>query len=178
MKLLLHVCCAPCFIYPLNTLREKGFEVTGLFYNPNIFPISEYALRKQALENFNNLSKTTIIYPDYNPLEYAEAVRGEEDSSGRCSLCWELRIKKTAQVAKEKGFNYFTTTLLVSPYQDQEALKKIGFRISREAGIDFYYQDFRPGYKQAHEEARAKGLYCQKYCGCRYSESIRFKKHK
>jgi hypothetical protein len=100
----------------------------------------------------------------------------KEDSKERCSLCWTLRLKKTAKLAKERGFESFSTTLLVSPYQDQELLKKIGNEIAKEEGIEFYYEDFRPGFKKAHEEARIKGIYCQKYCGCIYSEIERCRK--
>jgi len=170
MKLLLHTCCAPCLIYPLERLREKGFSVTGFFYNPNIHPFSEYKNRKQAIEDFSKTDDIEMIYPEYRPAEYFQAVNMKEDSSDRCLLCWSLRLRKTAQAAKEKGFDSFTTTLLVSPYQDQEQLKKIGNDIAKEVEIDFYYEDFRPGFRKAHDLARAKGFYCQKYCGCIYSE--------
>lgn len=166
MKLLLHVCCAPCLIYPLEKLEEKGFRVTGFFYNPNIHPFAEYKNRRQAVENFNSIE---VIYPEYNPKDFFRAVNTKEASSQRCSICWHLRLRKAAQTAKEKGFNSFSTTLLVSPYQDQELLREIGRIISEEEGIGFYYEDFRPGFKQAHDAAKAQGIYCQKYCGCIYS---------
>lgn len=170
MKLLLHICCAPCLIYPLERLREKDFVVNGLFYNPNIYPLSEYEKRKQAVEDFGRIDSTVIIYSEYNPKEFFEAVNFKNDKPQRCSICWLLRLKKTAQVAKEKDFNSFSTTLLVSPYQDQTLLKNLGNDVAREIGIDFYYEDFRPGFKKAHNEAKVKGIYCQKYCGCIYSE--------
>ena len=91
-------------------------------------------------------------------------------------LCWELRLKKTALFAKDNGYSFFSSTLLVSPYQDQDALKKIGEKIAVESGVAFYYEDFRPGFRKAHEDAKAQGFYCQKYCGCIYSEIERFHK--
>ncbi len=192
MKLLLHICCAPCLIYPLQQLRAKGVEVEGVFYNPNIHPFAEYKKRKEALEDFSKIVDINIIYPDYNPEEFFQAIfphfipfpsgeriEGEEDNlkentSERCFLCWQIRLKKTALIAKEKRFDSFSSTLLVSPYQNQEMLKKIGSEASRDKEIDFYYVDFRPGFRQARQEARSQGIYCQKYCGCIYSQPSAF----
>jgi predicted adenine nucleotide alpha hydrolase (AANH) superfamily ATPase len=173
-KILLHTCCAPCLIYPLERLRESGFLVSGYFYNPNIHPFSEYINRKNAVESLD--SGVAIDFPEYKPQDFFQAINGFEVFPGRCAICWELRLKKTALAAKEKGFTYFTTTLLVSPYQDQELLKRIGDNVAKETGVDFYYEDFRPGFRKAHDEAKAKGIYCQKYCGCIYSEIERCKK--
>lgn len=170
MKLLLHVCCAPCLIYPLQQLRNKGFQVSGLFYNPNIYPLSEYNNRRQALISFTVLSDIEIIYPEYTIFEFMQAVQGREVKPQRCSACWSLRLKNTARLAKDRGFDAFSTTLLVSPYQDQALLKEIGADISKSEGIYFYEEDFRPGFRSAHNQARVKGIYCQKYCGCAYSE--------
>jgi hypothetical protein len=170
MKLLLHTCCAPCLIYPLEKLKEKGFSVTGFFYNPNIHPAGEYNNRKKALEVYSQNCKAEMIFADYLPLDFFWAVSLKDTAPERCSLCWSLRLGKTAQTAKENGFEYFSTTLLVSPYQDQELLKKIGNSVAHEQGADFFYADFRPGFKKAHEQAHAQGIYCQKYCGCIYSE--------
>ncbi len=176
MKLLLHTCCAPCLIYPLERLREEKFEVAGLFYNPNIHPFLEYKNRKQAVTDLSKIENIEINYPEYKPEEFFQAVNKKEDNSKRCAICWGLRLKNTAQEAKDKGFNYFSTTLLVSPYQDQGSLKKIGEDIAETVGIKFYYEDFRPGFRKAHDEARAGGIYCQKYCGCIYSEVERCRK--
>ena len=156
-------------IYPLERLREKGYEVTGFFYNPNIHPFSEYKNRKQAVESLN----TEVVYPEYLPQEFFQEVNGKEANPGRCSLCWDLRLRKTAKQAKEKGFQSFSTTLLVSPYQDQELLKNIGNDVAKDEGIDFYYEDFRTGFRDAHNKAKEQGIYCQKYCGCIYSEMER-----
>ena len=174
MKILLHTCCAPCLIYPLERLLENGSSVTAFFYNPNIHPFQEYKSRKQAIEDLK--LDLGVDYPDYGPQEFFQAVNSKEFAPDRCQICWRLRLKKTARAAKDKGCTHFTTTLLVSPYQDQEALKKIGADISREEGVEFYYEDFRPGFRKAHDQAKAKGIYCQKYCGCIYSEIERYEK--
>ena len=178
MKLLLHTCCGPCEIYPLEQLRHKGLEVSGFFYNPNIHPLSEYKNRRQAVEDFNKGANINMIFPDYDPAEFFRAIKGRETNPGRCSLCWELRLKKTAKAARENGFDYFSTTLLVSPYQDQEGLKRIGSGIAKETGTEFYYEDYRPGFRNAHNQARERGLYLQKYCGCIYSQIERSAKCK
>lgn len=175
MKLLLHCCCAPCLIYPLQQLRAKGFEVTGMFYNPNIHPFSEYKKRREAVRNFSKGVDINIIYQDYQPEEFFQAVNLKEKAPERCLLCWRMRLKEAADSAKNLGLEHFSTTLLVSPYQNQEVLKNIGFDIAKEKGIIFYYEDFRAGFRQAHQEARSKGMYCQNYCGCIYSEMERSK---
>ena len=176
MKLLLHTCCAPCLIYPLEQLKAKGFEVAGFFYNPNIHPLSEYNNRRSAVEGYTKDIGVEVIYPEYRPQDFFQAVNLKESNPGRCEICWKLRLGKTAKEAKEKGFSHFSTTLLVSPYQDQESLKKIGNDVAREVKVEFYYEDFRPGFRKAHDEAKAKGIYCQKYCGCIYSEIERCRK--
>jgi hypothetical protein len=172
MKLLLHTCCAPCLIYPEKKLKKEGFAVTGFFYNPNIFPPEEYQRRKAALVGFSAGNDTVeVIYPEYIPSQFSYAVKENTERPGRCFLCFSLRLDRTAQFAKEKGFTAFSTTLLVSPYQDQGLIKSIGEQVAREQGIDFYFENFRPGFAQAHKEAKRGKIYCQKYCGCFYSES-------
>jgi predicted adenine nucleotide alpha hydrolase (AANH) superfamily ATPase len=136
----------------------------------------EYKNRKQAVEDLSKACDIKVIYPEYNPAEFFQAVNLKEANPERCSICWALRFKKTAKEAKEKGLNYFSTTLLVSPYQDQEILKNIGNDIAQEEGISFYYEDFRSGFRKAHDAAKAKGIYCQNYCGCIYSEVERYSK--
>jgi len=178
MRLLLHICCAPCLIYPIAQLKQKGFAVTGFFYNPNIHPFSEYNNRKQALEMVSQKYNIEVIYPEYMPQEFFQAVNLKENSPQRCRLCWSMRLGFSAKYAKEKGFTHFTTTLLVSPYQDQEALKEIGNKAAGAYGVEFYYEDFRTGFRAAHDKAKSEGIYCQKYCGCIYSEIERFSKAK
>jgi predicted adenine nucleotide alpha hydrolase (AANH) superfamily ATPase len=178
MKLLLHTCCAPCLIYPLEALRAKNLEVSGLFYNPNIHPFSEYKNRRQAVEDYCKKLKIEMYFPDYLPEEFFRAINMMEERLERCPICWYQRLKYTAQVARENGFSHFSTTLLVSPYQDQELLRRIGSDISGEEDVEFYFEDFRPGFKKAHDEARSSGIYCQNYCGCIYSEIERHNKVK
>jgi len=175
MNLLLHTCCAPCLIFPLESFKAARIAVTGFFYNPNIQPLGEYKNRRSAVENFSRVSGLEVIFPEYSPQEFFQAVNLNEASPKRCAFCWGLRLKKTALVAKEKKFDNFSTTMLVSPYQDQEALKRIGEEVAAESGVNFYYQDFRPGFRKAHAQAKAQGIYCQKYCGCIYSQIERWK---
>ena len=168
MKILLHACCAPCLIYPFQKLQEKGIEADVFFYNPNIHPEEEFEKRKTALEDLRKTTSIKVIYPPYDPKEYYSAVH-EEPRPARCHLCWALRLKKTAQAAKEFKYDGFSSTLLVSPHQDHEALRSIGEDVAKEAGVPFYYEDFRPGYPKAREKAKILGIYRQKYCGCIFS---------
>jgi predicted adenine nucleotide alpha hydrolase (AANH) superfamily ATPase len=176
MKLLLHTCCAPCEIFPLEQLRNSGFEVAAFFYNPNIHPLSEYNNRRQAVEDFSKAAGLEAIFPEYRPQEFFQAVSGKEFNPGRCESCWGLRLNRTAQEARKTDCTHFSTTLLVSPYQDQGIIKEMGEDAARNSGIEFYYEDFRPGFRKAHDQAKSKGIYCQKYCGCIYSEIERCKK--
>jgi hypothetical protein len=169
MKLLLHTCCAPCLIYPLQSLSAKGFEVTAYYYNPNIYPAQEYEKRKDAVLKYSETEKVRAIFPGYRSEEFFAKVSNDCPRPQRCLLCWQMRLEETARYAKETGFETFSSTLLVSPHQDQEALKNIGKKIEKESGIKFHYEDFRVGYRQAHTEAKARGIYCQKFCGCEVS---------
>ena len=117
-----------------------------------------------------------MIYPEFSPAQFFRAVNLKEDRAQRCSICWRLRLSATAKMAKEKKIEHFSTTLLVSPYQNQDLLKKIGTDVAREERLNFYYEDFRLGFRKAHDQARREGIYCQKYCGCIYSQIERCKK--
>ncbi|MDP2905522.1 MAG: epoxyqueuosine reductase QueH [Candidatus Omnitrophota bacterium] len=176
MKLLLHTCCAPCLIYPLERLREQGFAPVAYYYNPNIHPLAEYNLRMQAAEELAAGMSADFISPEYRPQDFFRAVCNNESGKERCLACWNLRMERSAEFARANGFDYFSTTLLVSPYQDQDALKEIGVSVAAKKGVKFHGEDFRPGFRKAHERARAKGIYCQKYCGCLYSEIERWTK--
>jgi len=184
MKLLLHICCGPCALYPIKKLAGEKFEkITGYYYNPNIHPPSEYKRRKDALIHVgaNSCSPLQIIVPPYKMEEYFTAVfpnagaNGRSPLQNRCHACWKMRLEKTADFAKANDFDAFTTTLLISPYQDHEKIKEIGAKISRERGIAFYYQDFRTGFREGQEQAKKDNLYRQKYCGCVFSELERVK---
>lgn len=172
MKILLHTCCGPCLIYPAQKLKKDGHSVTGFFYNPNIAPPEEYKRRRMALVELTAKEKAVeVIYSEYIPSQFSYAVKDDTQRPGRCSACFMLRLSRTAQFAKEKGFDGFTTTLLVSPYQDQELIKGIGEKIAQDEGVAFYFENFRPGFAQAHKQAKKQGIYCQKYCGCFFSEA-------
>jgi len=178
MKVLLHTCCAPCLLAPLEELLKKDFSVTGFFYNPNIHPFSEYKLRKTAVKDLAEKKNLEVVFPEYGLEDFFRQVVGHETQPERCSICWRMRLVATAREAKAKGFESFTTTLLVSPYQDINIIKEIGEEVARASGVNFYYQDFRPLFKKAHEEAKKQGIYCQKYCGCVFSTKPRVTERK
>lgn len=171
---LLHICCAPCLIHPLQRLREEGFQVSGFFYNPNIHPFAEYKARRRSVEDYTGKAFLETGYPEYAPEEFFRAANMREEKNERCLVCWERRLRMTAQTAAQRGFSHFSTTLLVSPYQDGGELRRIGFEIAADEGVEFFDEDFRPGFRAAHAQARAQGMYCQKYCGCIYSEIERY----
>ncbi len=176
MRLLLHICCAPCALYPIKKLIGSRFkEVTGFYYNPNIHPPSEYKRRRDALKDSEKKLGFKVVYPPYRMEEYFSKVASKENSPDRCRLCWELRLLETANFAKANGFNTFTTTLLISPHQNHELLRKIGEDIACEKNIDFYYEDFRKGFRESQEDAKSSDVYRQKYCGCLFSELERIK---
>ncbi len=173
MNILLHICCAPCAIYPVESLKKAGHKLAGFFYNPNIQPYSEYLKRKSAVEEYSKESSLNVIYGEYDLEKYFQMVAYDGKVEDRCPECWWLRLVNTAKFAKENGFDAFTTTLLVSPYQDQNTIKVIGEDVAAKAELKFLYEDFRPGFKAAHDKARAEGIYCQNYCGCIFSEKER-----
>lgn len=174
MKLLLHICCAPCLIWPHEVLKNN-FNLTGFFYNPNIEPQDEYKNRICAVQNYTQEINLETVYPESNTdtEDFLKNIENNLDKPKRCQLCWQMRLKKTASFAKENNFDYFSSTLLVSPYQNHELLKKIAQEVAREYNIEFYYQDFRPGFRNAYNKAKLKGIYRQKYCGCIYSRNER-----
>jgi hypothetical protein len=178
MNILLHICCAPCTIFPLEDIRKEGHKAAGFFYNPNIHPYSEYIRRRDAVEKFAIETALNVIVSDYDVEKYFEFVIYNEAPKKRCAVCWWLRLERAALFAKVNGFDAFTTTLLGSPYQDHETLKRIGEDVAEKAGIKFYYKDFRPGFSKARETAKSKGMYLQNYCGCLFSEMERLEKTK
>jgi len=172
----MHTCCAPCSVYCIKSLREEGIEPTLYWYNPNIHPYTEYKARKDTLVEYSNMINVKlIINEDYGLDKFCENV--SYDIQNRClKYCYITRLEETVKYAKENGFDSFTSTLFVSPYQKHEELKKICESLSKKYEIDFLYRDFRVGYKVGREEARELGLYMQKYCGCIYSEEDRYLK--
>ena len=176
MNILLHICCAPCSIYPIKDLNAKGHKIAGYFYNPNIHPYSEYLKRKVEVDKYSKESGVNVITGDYDMEKFFQFVVHNEATETRCPMCWWIRLQSAAKFAKENGFEAFTTTLLGSPYQDHEALKAIGEDVAQKIGVKFYYDDFRVGFKEAQEIAKTKGIYRQNYCGCLFSEKERLDK--
>ncbi len=173
MKILLHICCGPCSIYPVSSLREKGMDVHGYFFNPNIHPYTEFTRRRETLEKYAAEIGLKMIYDgDYRLEEFLQSMAHRE--SRRCLICHAMRLDQTARVAKRGGFDQFSTTLLVSPYQKHELIREIGQASSEKYGVSFYYEDFRPGYKEATLLSKQMGMYRQQYCGCIYSEKERY----
>ena len=174
MKILLHTCCAPCLTYSAKAFQEKYNKVTALWFNPNIHPFKEYERRYKALEKYENKTRMDIIYIDEYRLEsFIEEAR---KSDPRCEFCYELRLGKTAEVAAARGFDCFSTTLTISPYQDHELIEKVGKRMGEIKGIKFIYKDMRDGFSEHHKLANEMGLYKQGYCGCIFSEKERYQK--
>ena len=177
MKLLLHVCCAPCSTYVIEEL-SKEYEVTLFFYNPNVEPVDEYEKRLVEAEKYAKAKGIPIIVGDYDNIEWHNKVQGHEnDKEGgeRCDICFKYRIEKTAQLAKEKGFDIFTTTLTISPQKDAKKINKLGKEISKKYKIDFLEEDFKKGggYMHSVELSKKKDLYRQSYCGCLYSKNLK-----
>jgi predicted adenine nucleotide alpha hydrolase (AANH) superfamily ATPase len=175
MNLLLHLCCAPCTIYPLQTLRDEGIQVSGYFYNPNIHPYREYEKRKNTLKEYAEMCKLEIFYDDQYDLElFLNQTRpwGPE----RCRICYDIRLEATARQAKAEGFEAFSTTLLYSRYQKHDWIKEVGTKIGERFDLPFLYQDFRPGWQDGVQKSKKLGLYRQPYCGCIFSEKERFAK--
>lgn len=176
MKLLLHMCCAPCSVYPVSALQEDGIELEGLFFNPNIHPKEEFLRRKENVERFVSEKGIPLtVMEDFKQAEW-EALAGETEK--RCRMCYAIRLEQAAKMAAERGFDAFTTSLLVSPYQKHDLMKELGEKLGKKYNVQFYYRDFRPGFRQGQQLAREMGLYRQKFCGCivSYNESPHTKK--
>ncbi|MBQ8140160.1 MAG: epoxyqueuosine reductase QueH [Clostridia bacterium] len=177
-SLLLHACCAPCSSYVLEYLNEY-FDITVYFYNPNISPREEYEWRAEELRRFveqiakqNNIK---TVFADYNSDDFYNTISGVENTAEggeRCRRCYELRLESTARYASEKGFDYFCTTLSISPYKNCVWLNEIGEGLARKYGIKYLLSDFKKknGYKRSCELSEQYGLYRQNYCGCEFSK--------
>ncbi len=173
MKLLLHICCAPCAIFPLSVLMRRGVDTSGFFFNPNIHPLTEYNRRLQALSDYaRDSGLPLVIGGEYGLKEFLRAVVYREEE--RCLICCRMRLTAAAKQAKATGADAFSTTLLYSVYQEHEQIKAVGEAVAREEAVDFYYEDFRPGWKEGVRRSREMGIYRQPYCGCVYSEMDRY----
>ena len=176
-SLLLHSCCGPCSSYVLEYL-SKYFDITVFFYNPNIYPETEYFKRldtqKYLLEKMPFENPVSLIEGEYDPEIYLNAVRGQEayrEGGARCSTCFTLRLDKTAELAKARNFDYFATTLTVSPHKNAQIINALGCELSEKHGVSWLPSDFkkREGYKRSIELSAQYGLYRQDYCGCSFA---------
>ena len=173
MKTLIHICCAPCVIYPLKVLREEGHEVVGFFYNRNIHPYQECLRRQEALREYAEAQGVTVIYQEGYDMEgFLQQVVFRE--SNRCMYCYHDRLKTTAALAKHGKFDFFTSTLLQSKFQNHDLIKATGEHLGKSYGVPFLYRDFREGWKEGIETSKNLQMYRQQYCGCIYSEKERF----
>lgn len=177
-KLLLHSCCGPCSSYVINYLT-KYFDITILYYNPNIFPYDEYLKRKEEqIKLINEIDKVNcvdIIDCDYDNDYYNECIKGlekEPERGNRCKVCYYLRMKKTAILAKENDYDFFCTTLSVSPYKNAEWINNYGKELENKYNVKWLYSDFKKkdGYKSSILLSNKYNLYRQNYCGCIYSK--------
>lgn len=172
MKLLLHTCCAPCSVYCIDTLKEEGIEPVVYWFNPNIHPYSEYKKRRDCLKDYTSTIDIKAIFEEnYGLRDFCKEVVSDLDN--RCqNYCYPVRLEQTAKYAKENGYDSFSTTLLVSPYQNHQMLIKVGEEMAKKYAIQFLYRDFRIGFRKGQEKAKELGLYRQKYCGCIFSEEM------
>ena len=174
MNLLLHTCCAPCSVYCIDSLRKENIEPTVYWYNPNIHPYMEYKARRDCLKEYTKSIEINAIFEeDYGLDEFCKNVSNALNT--RCvNYCYPVRLRKTFEYAKQNGFDSVSTTLLYSIYQKHDFIKAYCEKLAKEYGIEFLYRDFRDGFWVGHDKARELGLYMQKYCGCIFSEEMRY----
>ncbi len=173
MKLLMHICCSNCSIYPLQHLLLQNISIRGFWFNPNIHPYTEYTARLDAVMKLGRLWDLDVEYDDDYALDdYLSAVAGK--GADRCAICYQIRLDRTARAAIKMNLDGFTTSLLASPYQKFAIINEAGYTAARRHGIAFHAADFRLGWKTAQGLSRELALYRQKYCGCVYSEMERY----
>jgi len=198
MNVLLHICCSNCALYPVKIIQSDGHVFSGFWFNPNIHPVEEHTLRLDSLKKLSDEWRLDILPVEtYEPEKYFEMfessspplkkgdlgefeVKTQADRvpsfPERCRACYELRLEKTAEQARALGFEAFTTTLLISPYQDIQSIETIGKALADKYNVQFYFRDFRPYFRKAMTRSRELGLYRQKYCGCLFSREERREK--
>jgi predicted adenine nucleotide alpha hydrolase (AANH) superfamily ATPase len=175
MNVLLHVCCGPCSIYPLTTLKEMGHQVTGYFYNPNIHPYKEFRRRLDTLKDYaEGVSLELISDDNYGLTGFIQSVAFKEKT--RCTICYISRLEETVKTASARGFDSFSTTLLYSRYQNHQLLKEICSKLAEQYRVAFVYRDFRQGWQLGVDKSIEMEMYRQPYCGCIYSEQERYDK--
>ncbi|MDR1899349.1 MAG: epoxyqueuosine reductase QueH [Treponema sp.] len=182
MRLLLHTCCGPCLASCVRGLDAEGIQPALFWYNPNIHPWTEYRARKDCLEGFAKTRGLELIMTDeYGLRSFLRQVYPRPESGpwgagegSRCASCYRLRLEAAAEKAREGGYEFFGTTLLASPYQRHDAVRETGEELAKKYGVDFFYRDFRPFFREGQKYAREQGFYMQKYCGCIFSEEERY----
>lgn len=175
MDILLHICCAPCAIYPYFRLKEEGMDPAGYFYNPNIHPYLEYRKRLDTVKEFVARVGLDLTCKDGYDLD-AYLLRIAGTGPRRCEHCYRMRLDAACAAARSKGYTAITTSLLYSKYQKHDLIAGVGREMSAEHGVEFYYEDFRRGWREGIIESKSMGLYRQQYCGCIYSERDRYRK--
>lgn len=173
-KILLHACCAICSAYPIEMLKNSGYEVVVYFYNPNIFPSDEYQKRLEAEQKLCNHYGVELIIGSWESEKYFDYVKGYEtcpEKGDRCKLCFEMRLENSAQKAIELGISEFTTSIVISPHKNYTVLSEIGQRIAEKYGLNYVAIDFKKkdGFLKTNRIARDLVLYRQNYCGCKFS---------
>ncbi|MBC8476896.1 MAG: epoxyqueuosine reductase QueH [Dehalococcoidia bacterium] len=172
-SVLVHVCCAHCAAYTVNHWREQGYDVSAFWYNPNIHPYMEHQQRLEAMKALTTQLKVPLIISEgYEIIDYFRQVVGHEGE--RCRHCFQMRLSRTADDAREKNFGAFTTTLLISPHQKHDLIREIGASIAEKTGVEFLYADLRKRYSDSRHLTKPLDLYRQQYCGCVYSEWERY----
>jgi len=174
MRILLHTCCAPCMTYPVKVLSERGYQVVPYFYNPNIHPFVEYRKRYMAVLDYCIEKGMDLQAGPYEMEQFLLEVSSRVDT--RCERCFHIRLSRAARQASALGIGEFTSTLLVSPYQDQELIRAAGESAAIEHGVLFLFEDMREGYQETVSQSRELDIYRQSYCGCVYSEKERYQK--
>lgn len=172
--ILLHTCCAPCLIVPYRLLSGRGLHVVAYFYNPNIQPFSEYRKRYSEVVRYCEQNRIELRVGTYDMEEHLRACA--EEPANRCGRCFRMRLDATAREAERAGIERFSTTLSVSPYQEQALINEAGDMAATGRPVLFHAEDFRDGYRESITLSKDAGMYRQKYCGCVYSEKERFQK--
>ncbi|MFC2069513.1 epoxyqueuosine reductase QueH, partial [Chloroflexota bacterium] len=176
-SVLVHVCCAHCAAYTITYWWQQGYEVSTLWYNPNIHPYLEHQQRLEAMQSIAQIIQSPLLITEkYDIANYFRQVTGHD--THRCQYCFRIRLLKTAETAQELSFNAFTTTLLISPQQKHELLLETGKQLSKDKGIEFLYVDLRTHYSDSCHITKPFNLYRQQYCGCVYSKRERYSNRK
>ncbi len=178
-KVLVHTCCAPCVIKCAEVLKNEEICPVLYWYNPNIHPWTEYNTRKINLINFAEQSNINyVIIDEYNIKNFIVGVYPNFSVDNRCKKCYETRLENTVKYAQKNNYRFFTTSLLISPYQNHELIKEICVNLSQKYEVKFLYRDFREYFRAGQQEAHERKIYVQKYCGCIFSEQERYLKQK